>query len=99
MKLNENKREAMHELGIPTRMCGAIVRYYENGFEPGHFLAAVIQNDLAEAVSRADDENVQLLKAYVTWFYNYAPTGSWGSVDNYMRWIAQDFTVSEEETA
>jgi hypothetical protein len=99
MKTSKQQRDKMIEYGIPKRMQGAIIRYYERGLQPGNFLAAVIQNDLREAVDRADDENVRLLKEYVMWFYNWAPSGSWGSVDNYRRWLGQDFGVPEEEVA
>ena len=99
MKLSKTQIDKMTEYGIPQHMQGGIIRYYERGLSPGHFLTAVIQNNLSEAVGRADEENVQLLKAYVMWFYNQAPTGSWGSVDNYIRWIEQDFNVPEEEVA
>ena len=99
MKLQKAKIAKMAEYGIPERMQGAIIRYYERGLPPGDFLAAVIQNDLKEAVGRADDENVRLLKEYVMWFYNWAPAGSWGSLRNYVDWLEQDFDVPEEEVA
>ena len=99
MKLNQKSIDKMTEYGIPERMQGAIVRYYERGLRPGHFLTAVIQNDLSEAVRRADEENVRLLKEYVMWFYNWAPHGSWGSIGNFVRWLEQDFDEPEEEVA
>ena len=99
MKLSKTRIDKMTEYGIPQRMQGAIIRYYEKGLPPGDFLTAVIKNDLAEAVGRADHENVRLLKEYVMWFYNWAPGGSWGSEENYVRWLEQDFDVPEEEVA
>ena len=36
---------------IPDRMMDGIRRYIEQGIHPGHFLTAVIMNDLAEAVA------------------------------------------------
>ena len=95
MKLNEEQHAAMVELDIPARMRGAIVRYYERGLPPGHFLTAVISNDLKEAVNRADNEDVALLKNYVLWFYNYAPVGSWGSAENMQTWL-ESFDTEEE---
>ena len=88
MKLSDNAKAKMYECGIPEYMHGGIVRYYENGIPPGGFLSAVIDNNLREAAGRADAQNQQALIGYVTWFYNYAPGGTWGyqgAVDDYLR--------------
>ena len=63
--------------------------YIERGIPPGHFLTAVICNDLAEAVGRADLTNQKNLHNYVKFLYNYAPTGCWRSKENYKAWIEQ----------
>jgi hypothetical protein len=65
---------------IPVqRMAHGVVRYIEHGVNPGHFLTAIIENNLFEACSRADPENRRHLYEWAHWFYNYAPTGCWGS--------------------
>lgn len=64
---------------IPARMGHGIKLWIEKGIYPGGFLTAVIENNLKEAVGRADDENVRNLPAYVAYFYNEAPAGCWGS--------------------
>lgn len=78
MKLRDETKQAMDRHGIPEYMQGGIIRYYENYIPPGHFLEAVINNDLKEACSRADDTNRHCLYKYMMWFYNEAPAGSWG---------------------
>lgn len=78
MKLTDEQKDAMSKYGIPDEMHGGIIRYFENGIPPGSFLCAVINNDLQEAVARADDTNLYRLRNYVQWFYNYAPSGAWG---------------------
>ena len=60
---------------LPERMHGGIRRYIEHGIPPGHFLTAIICNDLREACARADEENRGLLFEYVGFFYNHAPIG------------------------
>lgn len=80
-------RASLVELGIPAYMHGGIIRFYEEGIPPGDFLQAVINNDLREACARADDTNVRLLFNYVKWFYNHAPSGTWGypgAVEEYL---------------
>lgn len=73
---------------IRDDMMGAIRRYIDHGINPGHFLSAVIDNDLKEAVGRADDENLENLPAFVSYFYNEAPSPCWGSPQNRKEWIA-----------
>lgn len=72
---------------IPERMMGGIQRYIERGIEPGGFLCAVIENDLKEAVGRADEENMANLPAFVSYFYNEAPSVCWGSPEKMVAWL------------
>ncbi|MBB6228318.1 flagellar motor switch protein FliG [Polymorphobacter multimanifer] len=41
---------------IPERLRGGLVRYIVKGIPTGHFLQAVISNDLREACARADEQ-------------------------------------------
>jgi hypothetical protein len=78
---------------IPFYMKGAIDRYVRLGIPPGDFLTAVISNDLAEAVGRADDINLRNLPAYVAYFYNEVDGRAWGSREKMERWIAERATA------
>lgn len=78
MKITDTQKDAMFACGIPAYMHDGIVQYYENGIPPGGFLTAVIDNDLQKACGRADDTNRHCLFAYMQWFYNHAPSGTWG---------------------
>jgi len=73
---------------IPNYMMGAIDRYIHKRIPPGHFLTAVITNNLSEAVTRADDTNLSNLPAYVAYFYNEAPSLCWGSERTMKKWLA-----------
>jgi len=73
---------------IPSHMRGGLHRYLQHGSAPGHFLSAVLSNDLKEAVARADEENMLLLHDYIRFLYNYAPNGSWGSRQCFENWLA-----------
>lgn len=73
---------------VPYYMMDAVKRYVINRIPPGSFLSAVICNDLREAVGRADDENAANLSNWVRFFYNYTPSGCWGSPDNFQRWLS-----------
>lgn len=72
---------------IPPHMQEALRRYVVQGIPPGHFLTAVIRNDLRNAVGYADAVNLPLLKIYVQWFYNIAPSGCFGSPEIMKEWM------------
>ena len=94
MKLNERAMQGLNECSIPERMRGGIMRFYEHGLPPGDFLTAVIDNDLKEAIGRADGTNKYLLWNYINWFYNHAPSGSWGFPGAVEKWCK---SVREEK--
>lgn len=73
---------------LPFAQLDALKRYIDHGHLPGHFLTAVLSNDLKEAVARADGTNQALLATWVQWLYNRAPCGCWGSPENVTAWIA-----------
>jgi hypothetical protein len=73
---------------IRSDMLAALERYIDQGVPVGNFLQAVLENDLHEAVSRADDDNMANLPAFAAWLYNEAPAGSWRP-GNYDRWIVR----------
>lgn len=81
---------------LPERMVGALIRYFDHHLEPGHFLTAVLSNDLVEAVGRADDENKYLLPHYVIWLYNYIPgrPNGWGSPEAVKEWLRRKEEVA-----
>lgn len=72
---------------IPEHMIGGLRRYIEDGIKPGTFLCAVLRNDLRRAVEHADNTNIHCLQDYIRFLYNYAPTGSWGSPDEFDEWV------------
>jgi hypothetical protein len=71
---------------IPQRMRGAALRYIMDGVIPGHFMTAVFENNLYEAVCCADEENRQCLHAYAM-MLNAIPAGCWGSRDRVNEWV------------
>lgn len=71
---------------IPDRMMGGLERWIVHGTPPGDFLTAVLNNDLREAIGRADDENMRNLPAFVAYLYNEAPGQCWGSPEKVELW-------------
>jgi len=74
---------------IPGRMMEGFRRYFEHGIMPGHFLTAVLKNDLRAACERADDENLVNLPAYIAYLYNVAPHQAWGSPEKVEKWCLE----------
>lgn len=72
---------------IPGYMLEILTRYIEDGTPTGGFLRAVLENNLKEALIRADDHNFRNLQAYVVYLYNNAPATCWGSPERVKAWI------------
>lgn len=65
----------------------ALERYLQHGLQPGHFLRAVLANDLMEAVGRADAETLGELGALVSHIRWHVPADAWGSHEAVDAWI------------
>jgi hypothetical protein len=76
------------DAGVPLHCTIPLAEYLtgENK-NPGHFLTAVLKNDLHGAVSRADDENQKSLHKYIQFLHMYAPYGAFGSEEKFNAWI------------
>ena len=72
---------------VPRHMRAAIQNYLEDGQRPGGFLTALLSNDLMEAFNRADPANPQPMRAWVHFLRNELPIDSYGSPENFNRWI------------
>lgn len=64
----------------------AYIRYVIYGVVPGHFLQAVLANDLFDAHCRADDTSAGMLTALVRLIYNEFPPKSHGSRKAIKEW-------------
>lgn len=71
---------------IPPSTKGSIDRWVKDGCPVGGFLTAVLCNDLADALGRADQFNAPNLDAIVGYLYNECPSGCWGSRAKYEAW-------------
>lgn len=77
---------ALDEYGIPAYMQRGLLDWINSGIRPGSFLTAVLENNLMEAVGRADNTNSLHLKEYATFLYNAAPADCHGSVKKVDAW-------------
>ena len=74
---------------VPEHGREGLLKYLCYGVPPGHFLMAVLANDLTEACGRADDSNRVALAEYISVLHNHAPSESWGSREKVRAWIEQ----------
>jgi hypothetical protein len=77
-------------LQLPLATQEGLARYIEERLPGGHFLTAVLSNDLREAVNRADQDNLAALGSIVQWLFWHAPSKCWGNPENVRDWLARE---------
>ncbi len=82
---------------IPEHTHRALMNYFNNCWEPGGFLTAVLCNNLIEAAFKADHINKQHLAEIATWVYHNAPRGSWGDEEIVRSWLNRNKNQQEYE--
>lgn len=75
---------------IPSRTIEALDRYVHHRIKPGHFLTAVLTNNLFDAIERADRENMDALGEIVRYVWNQIPLACWGSKEKMDEWMHLD---------
>jgi len=73
--------------GVPHHVIDGLSLYVLLGIQPGHFLTAVLENDLRESFARADEECRRGLFALVCFLYNGIPARAWGSPERVEQWL------------
>ena len=74
---------------VPEHLRDGLALYLAEGYQPGHFLTAALENNLTQAVSHGDDSSLAGLPAIVRWLYNHAPSTAWGSPARVDTWISE----------
>jgi hypothetical protein len=72
---------------IPENLRGGLRRYLDAHIQPGHFLTAVLVNDLREAMGRADAVTRTGIFDVVSYLHNFAPSIAWGDAAAVKRWV------------
>jgi hypothetical protein len=65
----------------------ALARYRDNRQELGGFLTAMLENDLANTIRRADKSSWANLKEIFNWLWNEMPANAWGSPEAVSTWL------------
>lgn len=80
--MNEDRLKEL----VPDHMHQGLRLWIEQGVLPGGFMTAVLENDLKEALARADHINRECLFNIVSFLYNFAPGPCWGSPEKVSAW-------------
>ena len=75
---------------ISTVVKESLDRYANDHLATGGFLRAVLANDLAGAVGRADLDNTFALVDIVRYIWNQLPSECHGSYEAVDRWLAKE---------
>ena len=78
---------------IPERTLDSINNYVQEGIPPGHFVQAVLENNLFEAFARGDEGNLEALLEIIEYVYNHIPAKCWGSQEKVRLWLEKSEMV------
>jgi len=88
--LSKTKEKAMTTkidyTNCPEHVRDSLELYVEEGFDPGGFLSAVLENKLMESVARADNQSLHLLSELVRFINWELPGGCYGSESKVKSW-------------
>jgi hypothetical protein len=82
-------RVTLRTAGVPEHLHDGLIRYVLHHVAVGHFLTAVLSNDLRESFARADETSGPALGKIVAWLYWNAPSPAWGSRAAVKAWLAE----------
>jgi len=82
---------------VPDHVRPALELWIREGRMPGDFLRSVLENDLRNAVMRADHVNAQHLKDIIDFLNMEAPSPCWGSRENVLAWALRFAQETERQ--
>ena len=85
----ESLRAELNDRLIPVHLHDGFVNYILYRKQPGHFLTAVLMNNLMEAINRADHVSISCLREICVFLYNIAPSACWGSPSKVAEWLTE----------
>ena len=77
------------DLPIRPDIKNALDNWAEHGLKPGDFLTAVLENNLMEALGRADSYNRATIFQISQYLYNDMPSPCHGSPEKVKAWAAE----------
>jgi hypothetical protein len=81
---------------IPQRIKEGLDRYAQQGIPTGDFLRSVLENNLMQAIHRADGYSSLCLWEICEYVYNELPGNCWGSHEVVRDWLVSHQKAREE---
>lgn len=75
---------------LPEHMQHAAQDYVEKHRPVGHFLYAVLTNNLVDSFGKADEINFARMADWAEWLWNEAPARCWGSQEKVETWLDEE---------
>ncbi len=82
----EGLAQSLRDNDVPEHLHEGLVAWVRTGRPVGSFLTAVLENDLREAVFRADLTNLWKLRELCIWLNNFTPAFCSGSPETAKAW-------------
>lgn len=79
--------ERMAVRDVPEHLRGGLMRYLVHRIPPGHFLIAVLSNDLRGAIDRGDETSLMGLANIIRFLVNDVTYTAWGSEVVVRAWV------------
>lgn len=84
-KLDKDEEDPHYRV-IPRNIRHSFLMHAKEGRKAGGFVEAVLANDFATAVSRADTHNINILRNIMWYVCNEIPAPCWGSREQVKQW-------------
>jgi len=81
-------REKMVACEVPPHLHNGLINYLIHRYPAGHFLTAVLSNDLVDAVRRGDNDSRAGLSRIVCFLDGFVDRGCWGSKQRVSEWLS-----------
>lgn len=72
---------------IPEEIKSSLKRYVDNKIPTGSFLQSVLENNLMNAVAKADYHNSKIISEICHYIYNTLPSNCYGSPEIVKEWL------------
>ncbi len=95
-ELQEFINEMQDRQYVPPVTKKTIDDYVEHGYMPGHFVWAVLENDLMKAFGAADSNNTKYMRNICAYVYNDIPSVCHGSPEKVRDWLQMHADRREE---
>ena len=86
----KNEALATRYPNAPVHILDAISRYANDHIAPGGFTRAVLENDLSQAIGRADENSLAGLQDIVRYVHWEIPGGCHGSREKVEAWLKRE---------